>query len=237
MLLPFDPLYFLFLAPPMLLAMWAQGRVRSGYAAASRVRAQLTGRGAARLLLDSAGLHDIPIEPIRGHMTDHYDPSHKVLRLSEGVYNQPSLAAVGIAAHEAGHAIQDAEHYAPLVIRNLAVPAAQFGGSFGMGILFLGLILSQASGAGGLGGLLCLAGMALFAGVVFFQLVNLPVEFDASRRAKRQLVEHRIVNSQEMKYVDGVLNSAAWTYVAGTLQAVATLAYLVFRFGGAGHDD
>lgn len=237
MLLPFDPLYFLFLVPPMLVALWAQGRVRSGYATASRVRAQLTGKGAARLLLDSAGLHEVPIEPIRGHMTDHYDPSHKVLRLSEGVYNQPSLAAVGIAAHEAGHAIQDAEHYPLLVLRNMAVPAAQFGGNFGMGILFLGLLLSQASGSGGIGGFLCLAGMVLFGGVVFFQLVNLPVEFDASRRAKRHLVEHHIVSPQEMKYVDGVLNSAAWTYVAGTLQAAATLAYLIFRFGGAGRDD
>ncbi|MCO6042863.1 zinc metallopeptidase [Aeoliella sp. ICT_H6.2] len=237
MIFPFDPVYFMFLLPPMLLAMWAQGKVREGYATASRVRARITGRGAARLLLDSAGLHDVPIEPIRGHMTDHYDPSHKVLRLSEGVYDQPSLAAVGIAAHEAGHAIQDAQHYAPLVIRNLAVPAAQFGGNFGMGILLLGFFLSQASGPGGIGALLCLAGMALFAGVVFFQLVNLPVEFDASRRAKRQLVEHRIVSPEEMKYVNGVLNSAAWTYVAGTLQAVATLAYLIFRFGGVARDD
>lgn len=231
MLLPFDPIYFVFLAPAMLLAFWAQGRVRSAYAEASRQRAQLSGRAAARLLLDSAGLRDVPIEPVRGQMTDHYDPSHKVLRLSEGVYNQPTLAAVGIAAHEAGHAIQDAQRYAPLVLRNLAVPAAQFGSSFGMGMLFLGLILSQGSG-GGIGGLLCTLGIILFAGVVVFQLVNLPVEFDASRRAKRQLVEHRIVSQQEMQYVNGVLNAAAWTYVAATVQAVMTLLYILLRFGG-----
>jgi len=236
MLLPFDPLYFAFLAPALLLAFWAQNRVRTNYAAASRIRAHLTGRAAARLLLDSAGLQAVPIEPVRGQMTDHYDPKQKVLRLSEGVYNQPSLAAVGIAAHEAGHAIQDATRYAPLVIRNMAVPAASVGSNLGMGLLFGGLILGQAS-TSGLGGLLCTAGIVLFGAVVFFQLVNLPVEFDASNRAKRQLVEHRIVGTQEMKYVNGVLNSAAWTYVAATLQSIGMLVYLVTRFGGGGSDD
>jgi uncharacterized protein len=231
MFFPFDPLYFLFLAPAMLLALWAQGRVRASYAEASRVPAQLSGRAAARLLLDSAGLHDVPIEPVRGQMTDHYDPSHKVLRLSEGVYNQPNLAAVGIAAHEAGHAIQHATHYAPLVIRNLAVPAAQFGGSFGMIMLFVGLLIAQSS-TSPLGGVLCMAGIVLFGAVAVFQLINLPVEFDASRRAKRQLVDHQIVSPQQMKYVNGVLNAAAWTYVAATLQAVLTLLYIVTRFGG-----
>ncbi len=164
-------------------------------------------------------------------MTDHYDPSHRVLRLSEGVYHQPSLAAVGIAAHEAGHAIQHATHYAPLMIRNLAVPAAQFGGSFGMIMLFVGLIVAQ-MGTSPLGRLLCTAGIVLFAGVALFQLVNLPVEFNASRRAKRYLAEYNIVSPAEMKYVDRVLNSAALTYVAATLQAVLTLLYIILRFGG-----
>jgi Zn-dependent membrane protease YugP len=231
MFLPFDPLYFVFLAPAMLLAMWAQGRVRSNYAEASRVRAPLSGRAAARMLLDSAGLHQVPIEPVRGQMTDHYDPAHRVLRLSEGVYNQPSMAAVGIAAHEAGHAIQHATHYGPLVIRNLAVPAAQFGSSFGMFMLFGGLILAQMS-TSPLGGILCTAGIVLFGAVVLFQLVNLPVEFDASNRAKRHLVDYNIVSQQDMKYVNGVLNAAAWTYVAATLQAVLTLLYILMRFGG-----
>lgn len=231
MILPFDPLYFLFLAPALIIAFWARGRVKASYAKASRVPAQLSGRAAARLLLDSAGLQDVPIEPVAGQMTDHYDPSHKVLRLSEGVYNQTNLAAVGIAAHEAGHAIQDATHYAPLVIRNLAVPAAQFGGSFGMMMLFVGLIVAQSS-TSPLGGVLCIAGIVLFAAVAFFQLINLPVEFNASRRAKQHLVDYQIVNPQEMGYVDGVLDSAAWTYVGATLQAVLTLVYLVVRFGG-----
>ena len=235
MIFPFDPLYFVFLAPALLLAMWAQGRVRATYAAASQVRAPITGRGAARMILDAAGLHDVPIEPVPGQMTDHYDPGHKVLRLSEGVYNQPSMAAVGIAAHEAGHAIQHAQHYAPLVLRNLAVPAAQFGGSFGMGMLFLGLLLSQ--GGSGVGGLLCLAGLVLFGAVVLFQVINLPVEFDASRRAKQELVSHQIVSAQEMGHVNSVLNAAAWTYVAGTLQSVAMLLYLLTRFGGGSRSD
>lgn len=235
MLLVIDPLFMLAIAPAMLIALWAQGRVRSSYAQASRIRARLTGRAAARLLLDSAGLHEVPIEPVRGQMTDHYDPKQRVLRLSEGVYNQPSLAAVGIAAHEAGHAIQHAQRYLPLVLRNLAVPAAQFGGSFGMGILVLGLFLSQ-SPSNGLGSLLATVGMLLFGAVVVFQLVNLPVEFDASRRAKRQLIEHRIVSQQEMQYVNGVLNSAAWTYVAATVQAIGTLLYFLLRFRGGGRD-
>lgn len=231
-----DPLYFIAIAPALLLAFWAQGRVRAGYAKASRVRARLTGRAAARMLLDSAGLHQVPIEPVRGRMTDHYDPTHRVLRLSEGVYNQPSMAAVGIAAHEAGHAIQHAQKYTPLVLRNMAVPAAQFGGNFGMGILILGLMLSQSPNSG-LGSLLCMAGIVLFGAVVVFQMVNLPVEFDASRRAKRQLLDHHIISPQEMHYIDGVLNSAAWTYVAATVQAIGTLLYLLLRFRGGSRDS
>ena len=228
----FDPVYFLYIAPAFLLAMWAQARVKANYAKASRVQARLSGKGAARLILDSAGLHDVPIEPIAGELTDHYDPRNKVLRLSQGVYNQASLAAVGIAAHEAGHAIQDARQYAPLVIRNLAVPAAQFGGNFGMITFMIGLFLSAQNRQSGMGGMLLLAGIAMFAATVVFQLINLPVEFDASARAKRQLVDHQIVTPQEMSYVNGVLNAAAWTYVAATAQAVLTLLYLLMRYGG-----
>jgi Zn-dependent membrane protease YugP len=166
--------------------------------------------------LNSAGLTDVPIEPIPGQMTDHYDPREKVLRLSQGVYGVRSMAAVGIAAHEAGHALQDAHQYAPLVIRNAAVPVAGFGGNISIFLIILGFLFSQ---------VLLWVGIALFAGVVFFQLVNLPVEFDASARAKRLLVEHGIVDAQEMQYVNGVLNAAAWTYVAATLHSVLTLLY------------
>lgn len=225
----FDPLYFLAIAPAMLLAFWAQGRVRHNYAVASQVPAPLSGAAAARHLLDSAGLQSIAIEPIAGQMTDHYDPSHKVLRLSEGVYGHRNMAAVGIAAHEAGHALQDAHRYAPLVVRNLAVPLANFGGSASMIMIMIGAMTSLR--------ILIPLGIIAFSAMVLFQLVNLPVEFDASNRAKKQLVEHRIVSSQDMQYVNGVLNSAAWTYVAATLQAVLTLLYLVMRFGGGGSSD
>lgn len=225
----FDPVYFLFITPALLLALWAQGRVRASFAEASRVPARLTGRGAARLVLDAAGLRQVPIEPVAGMMTDHYDPRHKVLRLSEGVYNQPTLAAVGIAAHEAGHAIQDATRYWPLVVRNLAVPIASTGSGLGMMVLFLGLILSASSPVGQW---LMVAGMVMFGGVVFFQIINLPVEFNASRRAKQQLASHGIVTPAEMAYVDKVLDSAAWTYVAATLQSIMILLYVLMRVQG-----
>lgn len=220
----FDPLYFLIIAPAFLLGMWAQMRVKSTYAAASQMPAALTGAAAARHLLDSAGLQNVAIEPVRGKLTDHYDPRAKVLRLSQGVYGERSMAAVGIAAHEAGHAIQDAKQYTPLVIRNMAVPAANFGGGTGMWMVVLGAIFQTP--------FLIQLGIVAFAAVAFFQLINLPVEFDASNRAKRQLVDHGIVSSAAMGPVNKVLNAAAWTYVAATLQAVLTLVYLLMRYGG-----
>ena len=158
-------------------------------------------------------------------------PRAKVLRLSQAVYGTRSMAAVGIAAHEAGHAIQDAKNYAPLVIRNAAVPVASFGGNFSNLLIFAGIGCMYASLP--LGKPLLMLGIAAFACVVAFQLVNLPVEFDASNRAKRLLVEHGIVPQQDMVYVNRVLNAAAWTYVAATLQAVITLLYYVMRYAGS----
>lgn len=225
----FDPLYFLMAAPALLLALWAQFRISSTYAKAQRVAAPLSGAAAARHILDSAGLSGVDIEMIGGHLSDHYDPRHKVLRLSQEVYQSRSLAAVGIAAHEAGHAIQDARRYAPLVVRNAAVPIAGFGSNFAMILVILGAVVSSLS-------FLITVGIALFAGVVFFQLVNLPVEFNASNRAKQQLVALGIVPQQEMYYVNKVLNAAAMTYVAATLQAILTLLYLIIRFTGGSRD-
>ena len=220
--------YLLFIAPGFFLALWAQARVKSAYATASQIPAPLTGAGAARLMLDSAGLDAVRIEPIRGELTDHYDPRDKVLRLSEGVYGNRTMAAVGIAAHEAGHALQDAKQYAPLMIRNAAVPAASFGSGIGVGMIMFGAILQIPQ--------LFLLGVAAFAAVVFFQLVNLPVEFDASNRAKRQLVDYGVVPAEQMKYVNGVLNAAAWTYVAATLQAVMILLYYLMQLSGGSRD-
>jgi Zn-dependent membrane protease YugP len=217
-----DPMYFLFIAPAFLLAIWAQFRIRATYARAQRMPAPLSGAAAARHVLDSAGLGQVGIEEIPGHLSDHYDPRHKVLRLSQEVYRSRSLAAVGIAAHEAGHAIQDARAYAPLVVRNAAVPLAGFGSNFAFILIMIGAFVSSFN--------LIMIGIALFGAVVFFQIVNLPVEFNASSRAKTQLVELGIVPVQEMRYVNKVLNAAALTYVAATLQAVLTLLYLLMRF-------
>jgi Zn-dependent membrane protease YugP len=218
----------LFLAPALLLAMLAQFMVHSAYSKASRVGTNMSGFAAARRILDSAGLRQVGIEQTPGHLSDHYDPRAKVLRLSGDVYHGTTMAAVGIAAHEAGHAIQDAQRYAPLVIRNAAVPAASFGSSAGMILLILGVIFSFPP--------LLLLGIILFSCVVFFQVINLPVEFDASARAKRQLVDLGIVRDQEMAYVNRVLNAAALTYVAATLQAILTLLYYVLRYAGSQRD-
>lgn len=224
----FDPMYFVFIAPAFLLALWAQARTKGAYAAASQVPARLSGAAAARHLLDSAGLQNVAIEPIAGQLTDHYDPSHRVLRLSEGVYGARTMAAVGIAAHEAGHALQHAKNYSPLMIRNMAVPAANFGGGLG-GLMIIGGAMLNITP-------LLWAGIAAFSAVVFFQLINLPVEFDASNRAKAQLVSYGIVPQQEMSHVNSVLNAAAWTYVAGTLQSIMILLYYVWRFTGSSSD-
>lgn len=228
----FEPYYFLFIMPAVLLGLWAQMRVRSTYHSAQKKPAPLSGAAAARHILDSAGLDVVAIEQVPGQLSDHYDPRSKVLRLSPDVYHGRTLAAVGIAAHEAGHAIQDAKDYAPLAIRNAAVPLAGFGSGAGMWLLMLGAIFSGST----LGQFMLLAGIVLFGAVVFFQVVNLPVEFNASTRAKAQLVELGIVPSDEMRYVNKVLNAAALTYVAATLQAVLTLLYFVLRYAGGSRD-
>jgi Zn-dependent membrane protease YugP len=227
--------YLLWIAPALLLAFWAQWKVRGTYAAAAEVPSRLSGAAAARHILDSAGLQNVTIEPIAGQLTDHYDPSAKVLRLSEGVFNHRSAAAVGIAAHEAGHALQDAHRYAPLVIRNFAVPAANFGSGIGMLLLMIGIGMVSYGVAAGTP--LIWLGILGFGCVAAFQLINLPVEFDASNRAKQLLVSHGIVGNQEMVYVNSVLNAAAWTYVAATLQSVLTVLYYVMHFTGGGREE
>jgi Zn-dependent membrane protease YugP len=230
----FDPLYFLFLAPGMLLAFWAQMRIQSAYHEGSRHRSSsgVTGARAAAEVMRTGGVAGVAIEPVAGQLTDHYDPAHKVLRLSQGVYGSPSLAALGIAAHEAGHALQHAHGYGPLAIRNLMVPAASFGSSAAWIIFAVGLFMRSFG--------LVTVGIALFGAVVLFQLVNLPVEFDASARARRALLTTGLIRPDEEKVVARVLNAAAWTYVAATLTSVLTLLYFLFRsglLGGRSSDD
>lgn len=227
----FDPLYFLMIAPAFALGLYAQWRVKSAYAKANQQPASLSGAAAARHVLDEAGLQSVGIEQIPGHLSDHYDPRAKVLRLSPEVYNGRTMAAVGIAAHEAGHALQDAYGYAPLVVRNAAVPAANFGSKTAI-IMFIGGIVLANMGVA-FGQWLFLAGIGLFATVVVFQVVNLPVEFNASSRAKLLLVDRGIVPEDEMYHVNKVLNAAALTYVAATLQAILTLMYYVMRYMGS----
>lgn len=225
----FDPLYFVWVAPAVLLAFWAQWRVQSAFASASQLPAPLSGAAAARHILDSAGAHDVQIEAVPGNLNDHYDPQAKVLRLSEGVYGARSLAAVGIAAHEAGHALQDAQGYALMSIRNAAVGVANFGSGLGLFVFMIGLGMALKP--------LAWLGIVLFAGTVFFQLVNLPVEIDASNRAKAALVNLGVVPAAEMPAVNSVLNAAAWTYVAATLQSVLTLLYYASYLTGGSNDD
>ena len=221
----FDPVYFLFLAPGILLALWAQSRISSAYRDASHIPSSsgYTGAQAAAELLRTAGVRGVAIEPVPGQMTDHYSPGEKVLRLSPEVYAGTSLASLGIAAHEAGHAIQDARRYSPLVIRNLMVPLAMFGSNAAWIIIIIGFAMQLAG--------LIYVGIAAFGLTVIFQLVNLPVEFDASRRARVELVAGGLITPDEEREVARVLNAAAMTYVAATLTAVLTLLYFLFRAG------
>jgi Zn-dependent membrane protease YugP len=221
----FDPYYLLFLAPGILLAIWAQFRVRSAYHAASQVpaRSGYSGAETADVMLQSEGVAGVRIEPVEGFLSDHYVPGERVLRLSPDVYGGRSLAALGIAAHEAGHAVQDATRYPLLVIRNAIVPLASFGSNAAWLILILGFAM-QLMG-------LIIAGIVVFSLTVVFQLVNLPVEFDASRRARVALVQSGLITAQEEETVAKVLNAAALTYVAATLTSVLTLLYFLFRAG------
>jgi Zn-dependent membrane protease YugP len=226
----FDPSYMLAIAPAMLLAMWAQWRVHASFAAAAQQPAPLSGAAAARYILDSAGATDVQIESVPGQLTDHYDPQTKVLRLSQNVFGDRSLAAVGIAAHEAGHALQDAEGYSLMSLRNAAVGLANVGSNAGLFVFMIGLAMALKPVAW--------LGIALFGATVFFQLVNLPVELNASNRAKAQLVQLGIVPAESMRGVNDVLNAAAWTYVAATLQSVLTLLYYAsYLTGGSGRDS
>ena len=225
----FNPLYLVFALPGLLLGFYAQARVRSAFAKYERVRSAtgMTGAQAARRILDSNGLHNVAVERVNGFLSDHYDPRQKVLRLSPQVYDTPSLAAVGVAAHEAGHALQDQQHYAPLQLRSALVPSVQIGGWVGPLIFFIGLSLNTT---------VAWIGLILFGLTALFALVTLPVEFDATKRAKLLLVNQGILAPQEIQGVNQVLDAAALTYVAAAIQAIMTLAYYAFILLGRRRD-
>lgn len=221
----FDPMYFVFALPALLLGLWAQMRVRSSFNRYAKVgnRSGMTGATAARRLLDAQGLFNVPVEESRGFLSDHYDPRRKALRLSQDVYRNSSIAAVGIAAHEAGHAIQHQQNYAALGLRTAVVPTAQIGSWLGPILFFIGLFISEQ---------LAWVGLGLFALTSVFTLITLPVEFNASHRAKQLLVSHGILAGDEMVGVNRVLNAAALTYVAAAAQSISTLMYYAFILTG-----
>jgi Zn-dependent membrane protease YugP len=221
----FDPRYLIIVGPAILLAFWAQARVKSAFAKGSKytARSGLTGAEAARQILQANGIMDVSVEAVRGFLSDHYDPRSRTLRLSPAVYQGRSLSSVGVAAHEAGHAIQDARHYAPLALRNGIVPLASTGSTLSIIFIVAGALLALSN--------LIWVGVILFTGVVAFQLINLPVEFDASRRARLVLLNNGMVTQEEDVVVGKVLNAAAMTYVAATITAIAQLAYFILLAG------
>ena len=223
----FDPLYLIVVGPAMLFAVWAQYRTMSAYNRYSRIgtHARLTGAQAARRLLDADGLRDVKIERIGGQLTDHYDPRDRTLRLSEGVHDGQSIAAIGIAAHEMGHAIQHAAAYRPLVMRQGIYPVASFASKAWMWLFIAGVFMA----AGPMGKTMMLAAVACLSLYALFALVTLPVEFDASKRALLTLETSRTLDGEELAGARRVLGAAALTYVASAVQAVLMVVWLLLR--------
>ncbi len=220
----FDYYYLVLVLPAIIISLIAQIRVKSTFSKYSKVTSATTGASAAEKVLLSHGITNVKIERVSGNLTDHYDPKANVIRLSDSVFGSHSIAAVGVACHEAGHAVQYAEGYAPIKFRSVIIPACQFGSQFSWIALMLGLILSFEA--------LIFAGIALFSLVVLFQLVTLPVEFNASRRAISAIRENCILyNEQEISGARRVLSAAAMTYVAALLTSLAQLLRLILLFG------
>jgi Zn-dependent membrane protease YugP len=226
-------LYFLFALPALILGLWAQAKVQSAFKKYSQVRtyANFNGSQVARYILDNNGLQSVKVEQTAGMLSDHYDPRARVLRLSRDVYAGNSVAAAGIAAHEAGHAIQHHENYAPLTLRSTLVPTVQIGSWLGPIIFALGMIL-----AGQTGTTVAWIGLLLFGLTALFAVITLPVELDASRRAKEWLSTSGVLYSGEMGGVNKVLDAAAWTYVAAAIQAISTVLYYAFLLLGRRRD-
>jgi Zn-dependent membrane protease YugP len=232
MLFQIDPLYWMIMAPVLLLSLYASFKVKNVFSEYSKERnsALMTGAEVAEALLERNGLSStIQVVESKGFLSDHYDPTKKIIKLSPEVYNSPSIAAMGVAAHETGHAIQHAKSYAPLVLRNMMVPLASIGSNLSWIIIIAGFLLQALS--------LIKFGILLFSLVVIFQIITLPVEFNASRRAKLMLSEYGIVPSRDIEGVSRVLTAAALTYVAAAASSIATLLYFLLRSGLIGGRD
>jgi Zn-dependent membrane protease YugP len=221
----FDPAYLLVMIPGLALSAWASYRVKSTFQRYEQVRARsgISGAEAARRLLAQSGITDVKVEQVDGFLSDHYDPSHKVLRLSPNVYDGRSLAALGVAAHEAGHAIQHASKYAWLGFRTAVVKPAMLGSNLGMMLLGLGVAMQMTG--------MVMLGVVLFSAFVVFTLVTLPVEFNASNRAVAVLEKSGMIARDEVDGTRQVLNAAALTYVAAAISAILTLLYFLWRSG------
>jgi len=223
-----DPLFWLFVGPGMLLGLYAQARIKANVAKYSQVATPggVTGAEVARRLLDAKGLQDVRIESTEGELSDHYDPRAKVLRLSQKVYYTPSVAAAGVAAHEAGHALQDAQDYFPMEARTYIVPVVQLASKIAPWAFVAGLMLQMPT--------ITWIGVILFGSSFFFALLTLPVEFNASARAKELLVSQGIIGRDQIDGVDKVLDAAAWTYVAAAVSAVGVWLFYIFMLLGRG---
>ena len=227
----FDPLYFVFLAPGLALSLYATFRTKSTFSKYAKVgsRSGLTGAQAAQLMPNKHGVSGVRIERSGGFLTDHYDPREKALRLSEDVYSSQSLSAIGVACHEAGHAMQDAHGYAMLNLRTALVPATNFSSTFAYIVMIAGVFLQMAG--------LILIGVGLFTVGVVFSLITLPVEWDASRRARIAIDEAGMLSPEESRHASKVLNAAFLTYVAAAVTSLLTLVYYLFRLGVLGGGD
>ncbi len=227
-----DPTYFLVIIGA-LICMIASARVKATFNKYSRYRSRtnMTGKEAAQRVLRSAGIMDVTVRHVSGSLTDHYDPRNKTLNLSDSVYDSTSVAAIGVAAHECGHAIQHQKDYAPLSIRSAIVPVANIGSTLAWPLIIIGLLFSSATGS-----FLIKLGIICFSLAVLFQLVTLPVEFDASRRAVNILGSTGILSEEELPMTKKVLGAAALTYVAGAAAAILQLLRLILLFGGRNDD-
>ena len=227
----FDIYYFILVVPALLLSLWAQYKVNSTYSKYSQIGSarKLTGSQAARAILDMNGLQHVALERISGNLTDHFDPKTNVVRLSDGVYNNYSIAAVGVAAHECGHAVQFAQGYSPMKLRSAIIPITNLGSTVSVPLILLGFMM-------GLEGLVTV-GILLFSTVALFQLVTLPVEFNASRRALAVLESRGFLSDEELKGTKRVLSAAAMTYVAALITSLAQLLRLILVFGGRRRSD
>ena len=229
----YDLTYVIFMIPALIITMYAQIKVNSTFKKYSKVKCRrgLTGAQAAQIVLQRNGVRDVRIERVAGKLTDHYDPSSNVIRLSDEVYNSTSVSAVGVACHEAGHAVQQAENYKPILFRQFMVPITNIGSKLSFPLIFIGLLFPTKWD------ILLIIGIAMFSLAVFFELITLPVEFNASNRAIKALDEGELLYDEELRGAKKVLSAAAMTYLAAAITAIASLLRLLLIFSGRRGND